>query len=1460
MELDEQETELLNSVCENGDYLEDADDDVRGQVSDIIRDVPDEPLTQLDPLLLSKLFTASRQLLGFRENELELFYDELRLKENRLAELEMRTPKKTDDDRRYAKDLEDEIQQMQVDHANELQRLQQQLESNQQHFGEEKRRLEREKDDALKLAQEHIREQSSQAVLGDNVEALSAEIKRKRDEINHLLDTNARVEDENRALTRMNEENQTKMAEAAEYMSELTEKYKKMEDMVTSRDVKSEEVTMDIERKDAEVKRLKDEIRKKDQEADAIFDEVTQRTEQFMALNELKETELERQRKIIEQHERQKANDQLTPDKQLVKQLQDELDMAKKNYVALELEMRDATQHMEHNNELITGLTSSSSPEMQIQTLMGKYEHLNLEHAKLHQQHEATIHTLSQTEIHLREIEDQLSRERKLRHDIESGIVGVPELRDTVAKLEKKLAQRETERERLTQGIGSIDDQLLLMMAENDRLRADLGLGQRDDTELAQLRHDLQINSRAQKADLCFLERQVDQLEDERIRLKRELRIQTQSVYQRCQEYGLTPEQFEQVCAFILKLGGHVDKVDYTASVGGSDIQQQTMRTSKTHDNKFRAKYEEEKHQNDILHLKLAQASKDIDQFKKATPLDSDQLRHLLKAVKSDSELNQHQNPSLDKLTAFLGGEQLLGEKIDHLSHQIEHLATSQALEQTSTFTLTNYEVLRSEIDMLREEQTAKQAAYDELKATVATKDVEFKKATNELENKENVWNGEKHLIDEKLAKMQLEQENAIEEQTACRIHLEEFAKLRQSLTGAGDEQKEYLAECITTLTSVRIELQKQKRANRLAKHDIEAVKRKNQTLEKEIADSRGKFRAETRQIETIRRTYHQQLASVKADLEGTVPRAHYNTLEKRLIDQAKQLRELTETNHDEKVLRIKLSEQTNTIDIISREKEALVREMKTLTEKCVKLEEQIDGDKPGAKTTEMSARKKVAILEIAELNERQKADHAKRDNEKLLVTVKVASERIKELEANLDILAKKNLEQHDVEDGLRQRLHDSVGTEEYKAHMVELCRLREELIEANNDRVNYKALAELEHSQAERLQAEIKTLKDRESLMATMLDESSVLESDPTAQLMLLKKEVQQLNELNATIDSRNAFLKEVNDELSLKVLQSEKQLDQKDALLLLLIRAENKRSHLIAQQLGELKSRYAGSVPIDQLQRHHVELDDVRDKQLTLTSELEQVRKSRAELEGKIGEYRLKHINMEEMANALKHGVVEQKLIKWQQNAETAKLNELKLRRHIGQFETENALLKAQLTKRGDQMGQLERELGAANQRAVSIDVLRAQHDAIVDELKRNLETDNEVRRQTRQMTLDSSTKHEGDLTRNRELTGLKASLAGMMNQFNQLKTDYNKVKTTLLDKEKKLVEQEQLVGEYRLKLDQVKSRHFKDDQSVQRAKQELTSDMMGFADLSSQLVVLEQRAANAEARLTSKTQESG
>ena len=81
MEFDDQDLQLINNVCENGNYLEDADDDIRNQgksfkllselivrlstvkfgfklwkVSDIIRDVED--ITQVEPEILGKLFTG----------------------------------------------------------------------------------------------------------------------------------------------------------------------------------------------------------------------------------------------------------------------------------------------------------------------------------------------------------------------------------------------------------------------------------------------------------------------------------------------------------------------------------------------------------------------------------------------------------------------------------------------------------------------------------------------------------------------------------------------------------------------------------------------------------------------------------------------------------------------------------------------------------------------------------------------------------------------------------------------------------------------------------------------------------------------------------------------------------------------------------------------------------------------------------------------------------------------------------------------------------------------------------------------------------------------------------------------------------------------------------------------------------------------------------------------------------
>merc|ERR1711911_217025 len=90
-----------------------------------------------------------------------------------------------------------------------------------------------------------------------------------------------------------------------------------------------------------------------------------------------------------------------------------------------------------------------------------------------------------------------------------------------------------------------------------------------------------------------------------------------------------------------------------------------------------------------------------------------------------------------------------------------------------------------------------------------------------------------------------------------------------------------------------------------------------------------------------------------------------------------------------------------------------------------------------------MSARKKVAILEIAELNQRQKTEHLQRKNNELQIAVDTSAARIVELERNVKELSSANLDAQELEEKMRNQLLDSVKIEEYKQQLAELQHLR---------------------------------------------------------------------------------------------------------------------------------------------------------------------------------------------------------------------------------------------------------------------------------------------------------------------------------------------------------------------------------------------------------------------------------
>ena len=103
-----------------------------------------------------------------------------------------------------------------------------------------------------------------------------------------------------------------------------------------------------------------------------------------------------------------------------------------------------------------------------------------------------------------------------------------------------------------------------------------------------------------------------------------------------------------------------------------------------------------------------------------------------------------------------------------------------------------------------------------------------------------------------------------------------------------------------------------------------------------------------------------------------------------------------------------------------------------------------------------------------------------------------------------------------------------------------------------------------------------------------------------------------------------------------------------------------------------------------------------------------------------------------------------------------------------------------------------------------------------------------------------------------------GLRSNLSAISKQYDQLREEFNANRKTLFEKDRQIVEKEQIIGEYKLKLRELGGRLNAENNEVLSEKQKTVSNAIGFADVTAKMVLLEQRASNAEAKLSAKVKE--
>ena len=124
---------------------------------------------------------------------------------------------------------------------------------------------------------------------------------------------------------------------------------------------------------------------------------------------------------------------------------------------------------------------------------------------------------------------------------------------------------------------------------------------------------------------------------------------------------------------------------------------------------------------------------------------------------------------------------------------------------------------------------------------------------------------------------------------------MDEFDRLRKSLSSDESSLKVDLSEAVTSLTSVRIDLVKQKRIQRITLHDVSTLKKKLLLEKEHVAALKKQKIRENESITFVRKEYNLQLAKLQRELELCVPKHQLERVQMDLEGKCKKLRQIAE-------------------------------------------------------------------------------------------------------------------------------------------------------------------------------------------------------------------------------------------------------------------------------------------------------------------------------------------------------------------------------------------------------------------------------------------------------------------------------------------------------------------------------------------------------------------------------------
>ncbi|KAI2648388.1 Centrosomal protein of 290 kDa [Labeo rohita] len=1267
------------------------------KICDLILMVKPRDLKADDSEKMIQLFRISQTLLRMKLDEIKCAYEvvdsagveqarienELKAKVLKLeGELEMAQRVMGGGDTRF---LRDEIHQLE----SHLERKERELALRAEEAEEKNRKLKRENEQLQQDVEFYRKEVEQREPLQTKEE--SNEIQRRLTKANQQLyqcmEDLQHAEDMAANLKSENEHLQKNLEESVKEMEKMTDEYNKMKIAVQQTDAIMDQLRKERDHAKLQVRELNEQIQARVEEDDPVMAAVNAKVEEWKAVQE-RDNQIKMLSEQVEQYTTEMEKNAV-----LIEELKKPLKKDKGHVSVQQRRLEDMSSKLQVAEK--RALEAERTAHLAERDARDKDKELN----------------------------DTLTRIRLY----ESGTDGLEAAITEIKECKNHIRVRDREIESMIKEINQLEIKINNLLDENEDLRERLGLNAKEELDLSEFRRSKILKQRQYKAENQVLLKEIERLEEERLELKQRIR-------------ALVKDKGLSVVSSAV-LDDSVEEKPSRSSVSGStdeEMKRKNERLQKELSNKekelelkrtesaqFKARLNEMLNENKQLEQGMKEILQAIQDTQTKTPTSTGVSIPSLERLVNALEMKYSEG----KFDASLH----LRSQVDQLTGRNEELrqemkaAREEAANTLNQLTKANEKIARLESEV---ESMSKSAGTSILYKSLALPEeipptsAEAINALNEymiqllqeIKNKGDSIEQLSSALEEykrKFAVIRHQQgllyKEYQSERESWQKDRDSFAELKSKL----EEQREVDAVKVKEYNDpreIRHQLAETARKMMVLRVNEKCLTRRYTTLlelEQHLRKENGKLKDDFSQMEaavTERIGYLQRfkemaafkMAALQKSLDGSVPASELERANKQYTELTIKYRNLLQKDNH-------LVQKTTTLEHLERENVSLHerinsinKELEISKEKLHTLEQAWENicttggengmDKAAkalANSEIVSVSRRITTLEMKELNERQRAEHAQKMYEHLRSSLKQVEERNFELETKFA---------ERIERELRDELADSVSKDISDADRKRITELEKTEADLRIEVSKLREVSDVAKMQVSALEARQQSReKEVESLRRQVLDYQA--QSDEKALIAKLHQHIVALQLSETTAISRLEAANTRLQKLEAQKLRVEQQLDAQQQALWHARQEGHQRARHLRHTIQALRRQFSGALPLAQQEKFSNTMLQLQEDKARAKEEAHRAEEERRKAEGKAQELELKLKGLEELIATLKDARGAQKKL------EEVRLLEMRQGRELGGQREEIKYLRNIVAEQERTISGLEEELVQQN-----------------------------------------------------------------------------------------------------------------------------------------------------------------